>query len=137
MNHNELISWRTVMFSVLCIYEIHQILQNSNVYNGFRRFVFVMKNPFCSLGWIIKSLGLISLQKDVILWGIWVNHHLTMVWCWTSLINLLCIHLTSEWLSVVKFKTLLILYSLYWAFDLENFWHRRINDEKIKISNFY
>ena len=25
MNHNEFIVWRTVMFSVLCIYEIHRI----------------------------------------------------------------------------------------------------------------
>ena len=28
MNHNEFIRWETVMFSVLCIYEIHQISQN-------------------------------------------------------------------------------------------------------------
>jgi len=28
MNHNEFIVWRTVMFSVLCIYEIHRISQN-------------------------------------------------------------------------------------------------------------
>ena len=28
MNHNDFIGWSTVMFTVLCIYEIHQISQN-------------------------------------------------------------------------------------------------------------
>ena len=62
MNHNEFIRWETVMFSVLCIYEIHRNFRNSMFSMVFDVLFSVRKPSSQSIGWINKSFRLNNLQ---------------------------------------------------------------------------